>query len=217
MIGIVTKHGMMKLQRLLKPASIDQGVFLKKAQYLRIQATYLLQSSDVQTQKVGRLLLERLVTDYPEEDFSTPFAKEQLGGYYLRIGIADFEKAEYYYRSAVEFCERQKSTSGTSGMAKLRLARTILLSNQTEKFEEAYQLVTSFPVSELLFNCYRFEHAELAAHLCAKMKKNAEAKEYAKNALELAKITEPDFSRHKTLGLVHASDEQLEALKKICS
>jgi len=186
-----------------------------KAQYLRIQAGYLLNSSYTQTQLAGLLLMERLVTNYPQEQFETIFAQEQLGDYYLNIG--NYEKAEHYFRNVVKYCKRRRSTSGTSGMADLQLAKTILSSDQTGKFEEAYKLVTSFRISELVFNSNRFDYAELAAKLCFKMNKKAEAKKYAKQALELAKITEPDLSRHKTLGLVNVNDEQLNELKKISS
>jgi len=65
------------------------------------------------------------------------------------------------------------------------------------------------------FNNQRFYHSELAAILCEKMNKKSEAKEYATKALEYSKITTPDFARHKTLGLVKATDEQIKRLKKI--
>jgi hypothetical protein len=58
-----------------------------KAQYLRIQASYLLNSADIDTQLAGIELMERLLNDYPKEEFHIVFGQEQLGDYYVRIGV----------------------------------------------------------------------------------------------------------------------------------
>ena len=42
-----------------------------------------------------------------------------------------------------------------------------------------------------------------------------EASEFAISALELSKITEPQFNRHKTVGLIKAKSEQLNRLERI--
>ena len=52
----------------------SRGAF-NKAQYLRIQASYLLDISDKKTQLVGVSLMERLIRDYPTEKFSEIFAQ----------------------------------------------------------------------------------------------------------------------------------------------
>ena len=62
----------------------SRGAF-NKAQYLRIQASYLLDSSDTTTQKIGVRQMERLINDFPTEEFSTIFGHEQLGDYYFKI------------------------------------------------------------------------------------------------------------------------------------
>ena len=97
----------------------------------------------------------------------------------------------------------------------LKLAETILRSNQTDKFEEAYQVVSDYPISNLIFNDSKFYYAELRTQLCDAMNKKAEAKEFAKTAIELSEITKPQFSRHKTVGLVIVSDRQLRTLEQI--
>lgn len=47
------------------------------------------------------------------------------------------------------------------------------------------------------------------------MNKKVEAKEFAKTAIELSKITEPQFSRHKTVGLIKVFERQLRTLEQI--
>jgi hypothetical protein len=47
------------------------------------------------------------------------------------------------------------------------------------------------------------------------MGKKEEAKEYAKAAIEISKITEPQFNRHKTVGIINATNNQLQTLERI--
>src|SRR4029078_9829555 len=54
-----------------------------KAQYLRIQASYLLDNPDKNLQLVWLRLIERLIKDFPAEEFSTIFGHEQIGDYFL--------------------------------------------------------------------------------------------------------------------------------------
>jgi hypothetical protein len=190
----------------------SRGAF-NKAQYLRIQASYLLDSSDKKNQSVGLTLMERLIKDFPTEEFSVIFGQEQLGGFYL--GNKAYKEAEDFFRVVTDYYRNKKSRSGTSALADLKLAETILRSNQMEKFEEAYQLVIDYPVSELTFNDNKFYYAELRTQICDAMNKKAEAKEFAKTAIELSKITKPQFSRHKTVGLVKVSERQLRTLEQI--
>ncbi|NOT51099.1 MAG: hypothetical protein HOP10_07455 [Chitinophagaceae bacterium] len=184
-----------------------------KAQYLRIQASYLLDSSDKNNQLVGLRLMNRMITDFPTEEFSVIFGIEQLGDYYFKTGV--YDKAEHYFRIVTDHYKNKNSRSGTSATADLKLAETILNSNQSNKLNEAYKLCKDYPLDELTFNNDKFYYAELLAQLCDKMNKNHEAKEYAKIAIEISKITQPQLSRHKTIGLVHATDNQLRTLEQI--
>jgi len=184
-----------------------------KAQYLRIQASYLLGSRDKNVQAIGLRLIERLINDFPTEEFSTVFGHEQLGDYYLEN--EDFEKAEAHFRVVTNHYKSRQSRSGTSAMADLKLAETILTSDKSDQFQEAYNLCKEYPRDELRFNSDKFYYASLLARLCSEMNKKEEAKEYAKAAIEISKITEPQFSRHKTVGLVNARDKQLQTLQRI--
>jgi len=190
----------------------SRGAF-NKAQYLRIQASYLLDSSDTTTQKIGVSQMERLINDFPTEEFSTIFGHEQLGDYYFKIG--DFETAEKHFYIVTKHYKNKKSRSGTSAIADLKLAETYLTANKVDKFEEAYKICKKYPKSELTFNSEKFYYAELAAHICDKLNKREEAKEFAKVAIEISKISEPQFYRHKTVGLVKATDQQLRTLEQI--
>lgn len=186
-----------------------------KAQYLRIQASYLLESSVKTLQEKGIEYMERVIKDYPEEHSSTICANEQLGDYYLKNN--SFNKAEKHFRVVVEHYYSQ-NRSGTTGMADLKLCQVILESEQTEKYNEAYKIATEKFAKTggyLMMNSDKFYYADLMANLCHKMNRKDEASKYAISALELSNITEPQFNRHKTFGLIKAKSEQLKRLEKI--
>lgn len=186
-----------------------------KAEYLRIQATYLLNSSSTILKKKGVQLMKKLINDFPEETFSTISGHESLGDYYLKKN--DYQRAEKHFRIVTEYYH-SNTRSGTSGLADLKLTETILLSNQVEKFEEAYELATSKfyeTEGELLLNSNIFYYASLMANLCLKMGKLEEASKYANSALELSTIKEPQFNRHKSVGIIKTDQKTIDRLKKI--
>jgi len=184
-----------------------------KAQYLRIQASCLLASPETKTQNVGLRLMQRVIKDFPTEELSIIYAHEQLGDYFLRN--KDFEMADEHFRIVTDHYRNKRSRSGTTWLADLKLAETILARNNPDRFEEAYNLCKDFPKSELRFNNEIFYYAYLFANVCSKTNKKQEAKQYANWALELSKITKPQLNRHKTVGLVKATDKQLQILKEI--
>jgi tetratricopeptide (TPR) repeat protein len=186
-----------------------------KAQYLRIQATCLLDSAEKTTQMIGISLMERLIVEFPTEEFSTIFGQEQLGDYFLKE--SDFDKAEKYFRIVTDYYETKKTRSGTSGKADLKLAETFLTAGKSEKLQEAYSICMNYPKDDLIFNDDRFYYTELTAHICDKLNKIEEAKDFAKSAIEISKITEPQFYRHKTVGLVKATEIQLRTLEQIAN
>ncbi|RKS42569.1 hypothetical protein BC962_3236 [Gillisia mitskevichiae] len=186
-----------------------------KAQYLRTQAYCLLNSDIKSFQEKGIQLMNRLFEDYPNEKFNVIQGNEMLGDYYLRM--KSFDNAEKHFRIVTEYYYSE-TRSGTTGLADLKLSETLLKSKKSDKFQEAYLLATDkFEKTggELNMNSDKFYYAELMANLCNIMNRKEEASQYAKDALELSKISAPEFTRHKTVGLIKASIEQIENLNEI--
>jgi len=186
-----------------------------KAQYLRIQASYLLKSSKTLMNQKGIELIKRLIEKYPEETFHTLFAKEQLGDFHLNK--QDYTKAEQYFREVTNHYY-ENSRSGTTGIADIKLCRTILDSKQTEKIEEAINIATTkFKNSNgsITMNDNRFYYLETLALLFYEIDKNEEAKIYAQQALRIEANKKPQFTRHKTVGIVKVSSQRIKNLKKI--
>ncbi len=184
-----------------------------KSQYLRIQASCLLSSSNELFSSKGVELMKRVVSDYPNESDSV-LANEQLGDFYFAKN--DFANAEKYFRAVTEYYYTN-NRSNTSFLADLKLCEIILKTNQKDKFEEAHKIMKDFEKTggRLVFNSDRFYYGNIRANLCYEMKKYDEAADFARQTLEIAKITEPQFYRHKELGVVNATEEQIEKLKMI--
>lgn len=128
-----------------------------------------------------------------------------------------YEKAEFYYQQVTDHYKTKKR-SGTSGLADIKLAETIIRGEKREKFREIYRLITEdFEKTggQLTFNADRFYYACVLAELADRLDRKNEAIQFADKALEIAKITEPQFSRHKDVGLVNTDKETLDKLKQI--
>ncbi|MBA2498916.1 MAG: hypothetical protein H0V30_04250 [Chitinophagaceae bacterium] len=188
------------------------GTF-NQAQYVRIQATYLLESEEKTTQLGGVNLMERLLKEFPEEEFSFIFAHEQLGDYYLSTG--EFQKAEKHFRVVADYYENKKSSIGTSANVDLKIAEIFLTENKTEKLEDAYRICKNYPLTEVAFNNDKFYYAELLAQICSKMHNTEEAKEFAKAAIEIYRTKEPNYIRFKSAGFPKATVSQLRILEQI--
>ncbi|WP_215226685.1 tetratricopeptide repeat protein [Echinicola shivajiensis] len=186
-----------------------------KAQFLRVQASCLLDSPSVENQKKGIQLMKRLINEYSEETFSTIHGHEQLGEYYLKR--KNYKEAEKNFRIVTDHYH-SNTRSGTTGLADLKLTETILISDQEDKFQEAYKLSTSKFESTggaLILNDQKFYYATLMANLCLRMGKMDEASEFASLAIQLSTITKPQFHRHNTVGIVKTDNSTVERLKKI--
>jgi tetratricopeptide (TPR) repeat protein len=187
-----------------------RGTF-SKAQYVKVQGIELLNTDDKSNHEQALKLLQRVIEEYPMEKMMVEGSLDSLADHYLEI--EDLEKAEYHFRILLKL--RKKQSSETYEMGELKLAKTILKSNQADKFDEACKYLIKHSKTAFTFNNERFYFAELGALLCEKMKKHEEASVFARKALELSRVTAPDFSRHKDIGLVDASEHQLKTLRKI--
>ena len=187
-----------------------------KAQNLKIQGLELLEVAKKALQKKGVVLLNRVIEEYKMEEGEVANANEALGDYYLET--CEYEKAESYFRLVVKY-GKKNGRNGTSWIADIKLAEVIYKSNQTAKFTEAYKYILKFPKRELksLLNSEKFKYYELGALLGEALETKEEAKAFALQALNLSKITEPDFSRHPTIGLIKTTKSQIAKLKKILS
>lgn len=184
-----------------------------KAQYLRIQASYLLESNVFG--QVGERLMKRLFSDFPNETFFVIFGHEQLGDYYYKT--KQYDKAETEYKIVVDHYHL-KTRSGTTGLADVKLAELILTTEQKDKYNYTYKILTEdFNKSggDLFINDSKYYYSLTRSRLAWKLGLKSDSKNYAELALTLSKITEPQFPRHKMVGLVKAKNDDIKELENI--
>ena len=181
-----------------------------KADILQIQGCHLLSNSNKNIQEVGEALLTRLCEDYPAEHSSIIIAQEKLGDYFLYQH--DFTQAAHYFKLVIQYCKDQKSISGTSGLAEIKLADSLVKTKQPALLDQAYTLVVDFPTNLCKLIDQKFYHADLAARICDKLDKKEEAIKFAISAIEIAKSVKPNFGNKKNNA---PSAAQLKLLKEI--
>lgn len=186
-----------------------------KAEYLKVQGCFLLNSPHANIREVGISLLTRLCSDFPSEHYSVLPAEEKLGDYYL--AQKNYEQAEHYFKTVNDHCCKQNSRTGTSGMADLKWAEIIVKTNQAEKLEAAYQLVINYPSALLKLSENKLYYAELAAHICDQLDKKEEAAAFAKTAIALSAVSKSTFSKQKTNEAKKSSTVILRTLLEISS
>ena len=180
-----------------------------KAAYLQIQGCLLLDNLQANIQEVGVAILSRLLEDFPQEHSSVILAHEKLGDYYLQHN--NYRQAAHFYTLVTNYCIEQNSRGGTSTMADLKLAEVLLKTNETINMEEAYIIVTKYPVALLKSTTHKFYYAALAARICHLLHKKEETIHFAKTAIAITAILSPATGRQKPT----TAGKQLENTLKI--
>jgi hypothetical protein len=96
-------------------AQLRRAQASNRAQYIRVQASHLLESSNASTRETGRALLRRVIDDHPDDDIQTNCAREQLGDSLAREG--QLPEAESALRHLHGATRRVVATGADNGRA----------------------------------------------------------------------------------------------------
>ncbi|PKA10451.1 hypothetical protein CH372_19340 [Leptospira meyeri] len=184
-----------------------------KSEYLRIQAQYLLKSSDYG--HIGEMLALRLISEYPNETSAVNSIREALGDFYIRLGQS--EKAEGHYNFILDY-NKTGNLYGTPQIVEIKLAKLILDSNQKDRFVNALEILENY-YNESNGRFYLKNQAYLffktKALLLSHLKYRNDAISNAKLALEIYEDKDPQFPNHKSVGKIFDSDFDLEQLRNL--
>jgi hypothetical protein len=188
-----------------------------RSQYIRIQATHLLESPDLGVRETGRGLLQRVIAEYPD-DIQAKTAMEQLGS-----SLADDARlgaAEQTLRETLRMCAGSPTgRSGTTGTTELRLAEVILAAGDAARIPEAAELLGAAQPQVVRLRSFRnivFRHL-LASARVAWLRHDPVARKLARDALAVAAETTPSFPRHPGAGRPSASEDEIGELEKIAN
>ncbi len=114
-----------------------------RAQYLRIQAYELIETKDKKLLTVAERLLNKILTDYPDNNFERSSTYNHLGEIYKIRG--DYENALRYFQKSLDFEKEYPNVITTSY---LDFAETAVRAEKTELYNQVYKLLTD-KVNEL--------------------------------------------------------------------
>jgi tetratricopeptide (TPR) repeat protein len=107
-----------------------------RAQYLRIQAYELVGTNDKKLLTVAETLLNKILTDFPNNKLERSSTFERLGKIYKLRN--DFEKALEYFQKSLDF-EREFPNVITT--AYLEYSETVVRAEKTELYDKVYELL----------------------------------------------------------------------------
>lgn len=139
---------------------IDEEEFFKKlnrawkdsrAQYLRIQASYLIETKLKKNLNAAEKLLNLILTEYPEERFDLSMIYLELGE--IHYHRKDYEKALEFYKKSMD---HEKVFPNLITTSYLNYSKTVVLLRKFKKYDEVYELL----INKIKIDTIKFPYIE---------------------------------------------------------
>jgi len=179
-----------------------------RAQYLKIQGIELMDTKKPELLEVAEMLLENLLTEYPEDKFNRSSTFKTLGEIYKLRG--NNEKAIEYFKKAIDF---EKEYPNVQTGAYLDYAELIIKMDREGNFEEVENLLTD-KLETLMFPNDKYISYSILSYLNSRNGFENLAAEYAELAEMNATAETSGFRYHKNLGVVKNRNNFLDKLVK---
>jgi tetratricopeptide (TPR) repeat protein len=191
----------------------DEEEFFKKlnrarkdgrAQYLKIQAIELVQTEDNELLEVAENLLNKMLTEYPDDNFNKGPALHTLGDVYkLR---ENYQQAKEYYKQALDF---EKVYPNVITQAYLDYSEVLVKTNDKTSFDKVEQILLERQ-PRLMFPIEKYKVNSLLSIINKHNNKHDEAKRFAELAEQSANAETSGLRYHKYLGVVKDRDTWLD-------
>jgi len=185
--------------------TIDEEEFFSKlgrarkdgrAQYLRVQAIELIETNDINLLSIAEKLLNKVLTDYPDNNFERSQILNSFGAIYrLR---QDYTKAIDYYKRSLDF-EIIYPNNITSSF--LDFSELVIKTNSIHLFDFVENLLKSRIKNEI-FPINKYKIYTILTIINKHKGKEEETKMYADLAEQEAKLKTSGLRYHKSLGIV---------------
>lgn len=184
--------------------------------YLRVQGSTLARSDRTELRAVGRELLRRaIVAGESDSPLEAQWARVELAEALAREG--DLEDAEHWYRAAAEVQE-QHGGYGLNSSCHLGLAEVLLRQHPGDPDvadEAAAALDKAAGHNPPLFHADRWRFLVALARIADARGEPERARDFAREALDVASIREPQLSRHPTVGLVDPAEDDASDMRRL--
>ena len=177
-----------------------------RAQYLKIQAIELVYTKNKRLLKIAEGLLNKMLTEYPDDNFNKGSALHTLGDIYKELG--NEKSALNYYKQALDF---EIIYPSVISQAYLDYAELIVKTKDTSKFEELENILLERQ-PKLLFPIEKYKVNSILSIINKQNGRQDKATFYAELAKENANTETSGLRYHKHLGIVTERETWLDKL-----
>ncbi len=178
----------------------------RRAQYLKVQAIELVETRDKDLLKVAEFLLNKVLNDYPEDNFNRSSTLHTLGDIYKLTD--NFEKAIDYYKQSIDF---ESTYPNVRTNSYLDYSELIVKTKRTNQ----YDFVENILLEELpgqIFPLLRYKTCSILSIIFDYKDNKDQAKHFADLAEQNANQETSGLRYHKYLGVVKERDTWLDKL-----
>lgn len=177
-----------------------------RAQYLKIQAIELTETNNKELLKVAEALLNKMLIDYPEDNFNKAGGLHTLGNIYKKL--ENYEIAIDYYKLAIDF---EKVYPNMKTQAYLDYSELLIKTKKTNLFDEVERILLERQPG-LAFQIEKYKVNSILSIIYKHKNLPEKAKHFADLAEQSANAETSGFRYHKYLGLVKERDALLDEL-----
>jgi len=177
-----------------------------RAQYLKIQAIELVETEDKTLLKVAETLLNKMLTEYPDDGFQKGSALHTLGDIYKLND--NLELAIDFYKQALDF---ETNYPNVITHAYLDYSELVIKTGKENLFGELEKLLLD-RYSELRFPIEKYKVNSILSIINANKDGREQAEKYADIAEQFATAETSGLKYHKYLGIVKERDIWLDKL-----
>lgn len=175
-----------------------------RAQYLVIQAIELVETEKQELLKVAESLLNKMLTEFPDDNFNKGKALHTLGDICKSFG--DFIQAINYYKQALDFEEIYPNVETN---AYLDYAALIVKTGKVDEYDSVERILVG-RIPDLLFPVEKYEAYSVLSIISNYKGRMDEAKKFAALAEQNAQAETSGLRYHKGLGVVKERDGWLD-------
>ena len=177
-----------------------------RAQYLKVQAIELVETEDKMLLKVAETLLNKMLSEYPDDGFERGSALHTLGDIYKLNN--NYELAIGFYKQALDF---ETIYPNVITQAYLDYSELVIKTGKENLFDKVEKLLLD-RYSELRFPIEKYKVNSILSIINAYKGRQEPAEKYADIAEQFATAETSRFRYHKYLGVVKERDAWLDRL-----
>lgn len=177
-----------------------------RAQYLKIQALTLIETKEKPSLEVAEVLINKLLSEYPDDKFNRSEAFVALGNIYQLRG--DYDQAINYYQQALHF---EAIYPQVQTQAYLCLSELVIIQSKFELYDTLANILLK-KIPGTLFPVEKYKGYSILSIINQYQQNIAESVRFKNLAEQNANKETSGLKYHRYLGVVEERDSWLDKL-----